>query len=195
INPEWTAGVFNSFSYKNFNFSFLIDIQKGGDVFSLDTWYGYATGLYDFTAGNNDLGNPVRDPIVGTAGNYDPSSGGVILPGVNADGSPNITRGSMSDYRNPYGYARAPNALHIYDAGFVKLREASLSYNFGAKVLDRTPFTNASLSVIGRNLWIIDKSVPYADPEAGLGAGNIQGYQSGSYPSIKEIGASLKLQF
>ncbi|MCB0434224.1 MAG: hypothetical protein KDD18_15000, partial [Mangrovimonas sp.] len=82
-----------------------------------------------------------------------------------------------------------------YDAGFVKLREASLSYNFGAKVLDRTPFTNASLSVIGRNLWIIDKSVPYADPEAGLGAGNIQGYQSGSYPSIKEIGASLKLQF
>jgi hypothetical protein len=36
---------------------------------------------------------------------------------------------------------------------------------------------------------------PYADPEAGLSSGNVQGYQSGAYPSIREIGASLKLQF
>jgi hypothetical protein len=34
-----------------------------------------------------------------------------------------------------------------------------------------------------------------ADPEAGLSSGNVQGYQSGAYPSIREIGASLKLQF
>lgn len=190
INPDWTAGVFNSFNYKNLNFSFLIDIQKGGSVFSLDTWYGYATGLYDFSAGTNDLGNPIRNAV--TSGS---DSGGVILPGVNADGSANATRNYVGWYANGWGYARSPNAAHVYDAGFVKLREASLTYNFGSKVLDKIPFTNASLSLIGRNLWIIDKSVPYADPEAGLGAGNIQGYQSGSYPSIKEVGASLKLQF
>jgi hypothetical protein len=29
-------------------------------MFSLDTWYGYATGMYDFSAANNELGNPVR---------------------------------------------------------------------------------------------------------------------------------------
>lgn len=190
INPDWTGGVFNSFTYKNFNFNFLIDVQKGGSVFSLDTWYGYATGLYDFSAGTNDLGNPIRNDVTDGA-----DSGGVILPGVNADGSQNQTRNYVGYYANAWGYARAPNALHVYDAGFVKLREASLTYNFGAKVLDRTPFTNVSLSLIGRNLWIIDKSVPYADPEAGLGAGNIQGYHSGAYPSIKEFGASLKLQF
>jgi hypothetical protein len=44
-------------------------------------------------------------------------------------------------------------------------------------------------------IWIIDKNTPYADPEAGLSSGNVQGYQSGAYPSIREIGASLKLQF
>ena len=54
---------------------------------------------------------------------------------------------------------------------------------------------NMSFSVIGRNLWIIHKNVPYADPEAGLSAGNIQGNQSGSYPAIKELGVSLKLEF
>src|SRR5690606_29330157 len=82
INPDWKGGVYNNFTYKNFNLGFLIDIQKGGDVFSLDTWYGYATGLYDFTAGSNDLGNPVRNPIIGTPGNYAADSGGVILSGV-----------------------------------------------------------------------------------------------------------------
>ncbi|MCB0485613.1 MAG: SusC/RagA family TonB-linked outer membrane protein, partial [Flavobacteriaceae bacterium] len=182
INPDWTGGVFNSFKYKNLVFSFLIDIQKGGELFSLDTWYGYATGLYDFTAGSNDLGNPVRNDVTNGA-----DSGGVILPGVNADGSVNSTRNYVGYYANGWGYVRSPNAAHVYDAGFVKLREASLTYDFGNKVLDKLPFTHASVSIIGRNLWIIEKDVPYADPEAGLGAGNIQGYQSGSYPAVKEI--------
>jgi TonB-linked SusC/RagA family outer membrane protein len=195
INPDWKAGLNNSFTYKNFNLSFLIDMQKGGDVFSLDTWYGYATGLYDFSAADNELGNPVRDIVTGTPGNYGANSGGVIMPGVAPDGTPNQVRANANIYANAWGYARAPNKLHVYDAGYIKLREASLTYNFGAKILKQLPFTSASFSVIGRNLWIIDKNTPYADPEAGLSSGNVQGYQSGAYPSIREIGASLKLQF
>ncbi|MEP5253594.1 MAG: SusC/RagA family TonB-linked outer membrane protein [Winogradskyella arenosi] len=190
VNPDWKAGINNSFSYKNVTLSFLIDIQKGGDIFSLDTWYGYATGLYDFTAGTNDLGNPVRNPVTSGA-----DSGGVILSGVQADGTPNTVRASATSYANPWGYARTPNAAHVYDASFVKLRELSLTYSLTPKVLEKLPFTNASLSLIGRNLWIIHKNLPYSDPEAGLSSGNIQGYQSGAYPSIREIGASLKLQF
>ncbi|WP_299397456.1 SusC/RagA family TonB-linked outer membrane protein [uncultured Gelidibacter sp.] len=195
INADWKGGVYNNFKYKNFNFNFLIDVQKGGNVFSLDTWYGYATGLYDFTAGNNDLGNPVRNPVVGTPGNYAANSGGVLLDGVKADGSPNDVRADATTYANPWGYVRTPNAAHVYDAGYVKLREASLTYNLSPKALEQMAFTGVSISLIGRNLWIIDKNTPYADPEAGLSSGNVQGYQSGSYPSIREIGASLKLQF
>ena len=52
-----------------------------------------------------------------------------------------------------------------------------------------------AVSAIGRNLWIIHKNVPYSDPEAGLSAGNIQGFQSGAHPTIREIGASIKVQF
>jgi TonB-linked SusC/RagA family outer membrane protein len=195
INADWKAGLNNSFTYKNFNLSFLIDMQKGGDVFSLDTWYGYATGMYDFSAADNELGNPVRNPIVGTPGNYGANSGGFILQGVAPDGTPNQVRAAGDIYTTAWGYARAPNKLHVYDAGYVKLREASLTYNFNTKTLEKTPFTNIVVSLIGRNLWIIDKNTPYADPEAGLSSGNVQGYQSGAYPSIREIGASLKLQF
>lgn len=187
INPDWTGGVKNTFRYKNVSLGFLIDIQKGGDVFSLDTYYGYATGLYDFTAGTNHLGNPVRDAVA--------DGGGVILPGVQADGTPNTVVADATTYANPWGYVRTPQASHVYDASFVKLREVSLTYNFSDKIAKSIFMQNLSLSVIGRNLWIIHKNTPYADPESGLSAGNIQGYQSGVYPAVKEIGASLKFEF
>lgn len=190
IQPDWNAGISNTFKYKNFTLSFLIDIQEGGDIFSLDTWYGFATGIYDRTAGINDLGNEMRAPLTGG-----PDSGGIILPGVNADGSPNQTRVPFDRYNNPYGYARDANKGHVYDASYVKLRELSLTYNFGSEILEKLPFTNASLSFIGRNLWIIDKNMPYSDPEAGLSSGNIQGYQSGAYPAMKQYGLNLKFNF
>ncbi|SFZ89272.1 TonB-linked outer membrane protein, SusC/RagA family [Flaviramulus basaltis] len=195
INPDWKAGIFNSIKYKNFTLGFLIDIQKGGDVFSLDTWYGYATGMYDWSVQTNELGNPIRDVVTGTPGNYGADAGGLIVAGVAPDGTKNEVRANFDIYANAYGYARAPNKLHVYDAGYIKLREANLTYNIDSKFLEKSPFTSASISIIGRNLWIIDKSVPYADPEAGLSSGNVQGYQSGAYPSIREVGASIKLQF
>jgi TonB-linked SusC/RagA family outer membrane protein len=185
-NPDWTGGIRNSFKYKNFDLSFLIDIQSGGDVFSLDTWYGYGTGLYDFTAGTNDLGNPVRNTIA--------NGGGLVLPGVAPDGTTNTVRTSADNFANPWGWARSANSQHVYDASFVKLREMNLTYNFEKSALGKT-FTAASISIIGRNLWIIHKNTPYSDPEAGLSSGNLQGMQSGSYPSVTEVGASLKLKF
>ncbi|MDX1602303.1 MAG: SusC/RagA family TonB-linked outer membrane protein [Salinimicrobium sediminis] len=199
--PDWKGGLNNSIRFKNISLSFLIDVQKGGNVFSLDTWYGMATGLYPETAGLNELGNPKRDPLTDGA-----DSGGIILPGVIqtgtdgdgnpiSDGTPNTVRTDMSNFANALGYTRAPTALHVYDAGFVKLREVALSYSLPAKVLDNMFFTSATFSAIGRNLWIIDKDIPYSDPEAGLSSGNVQGYQSGAYPTTKDYGFSVKLQF
>ncbi|NQX81779.1 MAG: SusC/RagA family TonB-linked outer membrane protein [Flavobacteriaceae bacterium] len=187
INPDWIGGVNNSFKYKNFNFSFLIDIKKGGDVFSLDTWYGYATGVYANTVFTNDLGNPVRNSL--SAG------GGTVLEGVYADGSVNTTRVRADYYANPWGYKHATNSAHTYDASYVKLREVTLSYNVPKKYIEKMKLTSVSLTATGKNLWIIHKNTPYSDPEAGLSSGNIQGYQSGAYPAVKELGFNLKIQF
>ncbi|MGV8945805.1 MAG: SusC/RagA family TonB-linked outer membrane protein [Lutibacter sp.] len=185
--PDWNAGINNKFSYKNFNLSFLIDIQHGGDVFSLDTWYGYATGLYDITAGLNDKGNPKRDAVA--------DGGGILLPGVKPDGTPNDKYTSMSAYNHALGYSKAPNALHLYDASYVKLREVAFSYTLPSKVLENTFISSMQLSVIGSNLWIISKNLPYADPEAGLSSGNLQGFQSGVMPTTRDLGFNVKLQF
>lgn len=187
VNPDWTGGLRNTFSYKDISLSFLIDFQQGGNVFSLDTYYGYATGLYDFTAGINELGNPIRW--------LPEDGGGVILQGVKEDGTPNDIRADASWYANPWGYARAANSEHIYDASYVKLRNLTLSYQIPEKLIKNSFINKMTFSVIGRNLWIIHKNVPYSDPEAGLSAGNFRGYLSGAHPSIKEIGASLKIEF
>ncbi|GAA4317054.1 SusC/RagA family TonB-linked outer membrane protein [Pontixanthobacter gangjinensis] len=191
INPDWKAGVQNSFSYKNWDFSFLIDIQEGGSVFTGDLYFGMATGIYPETAGLNDLGNPKRNPV--TDG---PDSGGIILDGVQADGSVNDVRADMSTYANPLGrYGNAPDAQFVYDASYVKLREATLSYSLPSKTVENLPFTGVKFTATGRNLWIIDKDLPYADPEDSFGAGNVQGFQIGAYPTVREYGLNVQLQF
>ncbi len=195
MNPDWLGGINNNLRYKDLSLSFLIDAQMGGDIFALDLWYGLGTGLYEETVYANDLGNPVRDPVIQNPdGSYDPASGGLILPGVQADGTPNTVRIPGNDYR-AYGWARNPNGRYIYDASYVKLRELVLAYNLPRKLIDKTFITNASVSLIGSNLWIIHKNLPHADPEASQGAGNVQGWQSGVLPAVRNFGISVNLQF
>jgi TonB-linked SusC/RagA family outer membrane protein len=190
-NPNWRGGVTNTLTYKGLALTFLVDVRQGGQVFSLDRYYGLAGGLQPETAGLNDLGNPSRAAVTNTA-----ASGGIILPGVKADGSPNTTR-VANDASGLYGYGANPNAGFVYDASFVKLREASLGYTFPSTLTNRFGFVKGvTLSVVGRNLWIIHKNLPDADPEEGLSSGNLgQGYQSGSYPLTRTLGANLRLSF
>ncbi|MDD2799442.1 MAG: SusC/RagA family TonB-linked outer membrane protein [Bacteroidales bacterium] len=205
INPDWTGGITNAFRYKNFTFSFLVDMQKGGDIFSLDLWYGMGTGLYAETAGLNDLGNPKRNAIVYNnpsaattalkiASGYAPTSGGTLNPGVKADGTPNTTRVSEETY-GAQGWAVDPNARYVYDASYIKLREVALSYDLPKTLASKLSLAGASVSLVGSNLWIISKNLPYADPEASQGSGNIQGWQSGVMPATRNFGVTLNLQF
>lgn len=187
-NPDWVGGLNNSFTYKNFNLSFLIDIKHGGDIYSQDMAFGLSTGLYKETAGLNELGVPLRAPVA--------DNGGVILKGVKEDGSANDIRADFSTYENPYGYYGAPEAMHVYDASYIKLRNLSLSYRMPKDIFgENSAIDNMTVSFIGRNLWIIHKNLPYSDPEAGMSAGNVQGFQNGAHPTFREIGASVKIEF
>jgi len=186
MNPNWIGGLTNTFKYKNLSLSALIDVKQGGNVFSLDQYYGQATGVYPESAALNDLGNPSRDAV--SAG------GGVIMPGVLADGSKNTIR--VENNYGTFGYAQNPAAAFVYDASFVKLREANLTYTLPRNIVSKLGgIKGVDLSVFGRNLWIIKKYVPYADPEENLSAGNIQGNQSGAYPTTRSIGFNVKLTF
>lgn len=185
-NPDWLMGISNTLTYKALSFSFLIDIQEGGSLFSLDQYYGQATGIYANTNYINDLGNPVRNTLE--------DGGGYINPGVNPDGSVNTTRTDANNFSG-FGYAALPNAEFVYDASYIKLRQVSLTYTMPSRFLDDTFMTGLQFSLTGSNLWIIDKNLPYADPEAGLSSGNLQGYVTGSLPTTQDYGFNIKAQF
>ena len=180
INPDWMGGIYNTLRFKDISFGFLIDIRKGGSVFSLDRYYGAQTGVTVDWAGLNDLGNPKRD---------DPADGGgIIMPGVTEDGKIN-TQHVVKD-----AYVALPVSEFVYDASYVKLREVVLTYALPARIIEKTKaFKSIELSLIGRNLWIIHKNLPYSDPEENLSSGNIQGIQSGAYPTNRYVGFNLKL--
>jgi TonB-linked SusC/RagA family outer membrane protein len=187
-NPDWLGGITNTLSYKNVKFNFLIDIRHGGDIFSLDQWYGEGTGLYPSTAGLNELGVPKRDPVG--------DNGGVILPGVKQDGTPNDIRGANEDGNGTlFGYPNnPPRAWYVYDGSYVKLRELAITYSIPKSWIERLgPLNGIDISLVGRNLWIIDKNMEFSDPEETLSSGNsTNGYQSGAYPAVKTYGFNVK---
>ncbi|KIA85338.1 SusC/RagA family TonB-linked outer membrane protein [Flavobacterium sp. AED] len=189
VNPDWMGGVRNKFTYKSLSLGFLIDMKHGGDIFSLDQSYGQATGLYEASAGLNELGNPVRNTIA--------NGGGVILPGVKADGSVNTTRTPAPDqYGNISGYRRAPNKAFVYDASFVKLREVNITYSLPSSLVSRLKLNEMTFSIVGSNLWIISKNLPDADPESGLSSSALSsGYSIGSLPTTKNIGCNVTFKF
>jgi hypothetical protein len=141
-------------------------------------YYGLSTGLYKETA-------------VG-----DIRENGVLNPGVAPDGTPNTVKTGGGNTENSFGYKAAPNKAFVYDASFVKLREVSITYNFPKSMFENTFINAASLSILGSNLWIISKNLPYADPESGLSSGNSsRGYSVGSLPTTRDIGFNLTFKF
>lgn len=186
IIPDWIGGITNTFMMGDFSVSFLVDFSMGGEIFSLDRYYGLATGLPEESVGTNDLGNPIRNTI--------DNGGGVILDGVTPEGEVNQARLDMSVFGG-YGYRWNPAAGFVYDASWIKLREFSITYKLPASLIENSFLTAASVSLIGSNVWIIHKNLPDADPEATISSGNLQGWQSGILPTTRNFGLSVNLQF
>ena len=209
VNPDWNAGLMNSFSYKGLTLNVLLDMQQGGDIYSVNTKYGQATGVYEETAGTNVLGNEMRANVVSTIdgdlgahfsggiplSEAEPNSGGTILPGVKADGTPNDILINSGRWGRAFYYNNSPTARYVLDASYVKLREMSMVYAFPKAWFNNIPIANASFSVVGRNLWIISKNTKHFDPESGLSSGNKQGIESGAYPTPRSIGFNVKIGF
>jgi hypothetical protein len=166
----------------------MIDIQKGGDIYSVSTKYGQATGLYAETAGNNDKGVPMRDPV--------DEGGGLLFENtVYEDGTPNTTYVPAFRWGRAFYYNNSPTERYVFDASYVKLRELSISYSLPSKILENTILRQVRFALTGRNLWIIHKNVDHFDPEASLGSGNQQGIETGSYPAMRTFGFNFTLGF
>jgi hypothetical protein len=148
-----------------------------------------ADGIYPLTAYTNDLGKPVRNPL--------DQGGGMIRQGVYANGQPNTTRVTAFNYGDfGDGAGLLPLKAFVYDGSFVKLREVLVGWSLPQDVVTKLgPVKEVTFQLIGHNLWIIHKNLPYADPEDALSSGNLQGIQEGAYPTTRTYSFNLKVRF
>ncbi len=189
-SPDWLAGFSNTFSYKGFDFYTLLDIKRGGVMYS-GTISGMLTnGMIAETLEGRDAFYQ-RSVIWGES--TAELTGGARWDAWFADGTKNIKFMTPQNYE----YAR-PNFAEfvMYDASYVKLREVSFGYNFPSQLLSGTPLTAARLSLTGRNLLILDSNTPQGiDPEATTTSGNGQGIERGSLPPNAIYGFNIRLTF
>lgn len=164
VNMGWT----NTFHYKDFTLSFLIDAKVGGKVLSmteatLDGW------------GVSERSGAARD------------AGEVVIDGVSFDPKAYYTTTGGTSYNS-----NILTSQYVYNATNVRLRELSFGYTFrnlfGAN-------KNLTASIIGRNLFFFYKDAPM-DPDVAAGTGNgWQGVDMFALPTSRSFGLNLKLNF
>ncbi|MBF9220000.1 SusC/RagA family TonB-linked outer membrane protein [Hymenobacter ruricola] len=177
IQPNYLAGLSNTFSFKGLSLNVLFDTKQGGKFWSNTINTGYFSGNLKETTAND------RQPF--------------LIPNSvvrNTDG----TYSANTKLADPYTYWTTINNIgenSLYDASYVKLREASLSYSLPASLVNKVKLTGIQFTLTGRNLFIwTPASQPHLDPEvSAFGTGNSQGYEFYSYPSTRSMGASLRL--
>jgi hypothetical protein len=208
FTPDWIGGINNSITYKNFNLSFLIDASIGGSLFAGTNSTGSYTGVLALTLPGRDAehgglsyyypGNNKANGTVALPKGGAPPSGeavyddGMIWNGVTANGNPNTTIIPASQY---YKAARSIEEEYVYSASYVKFREAKLGYTLPLKWIKKIGLTGATISVVGRNLWIIHKDVPNIDPETAFTSGNAQGLEDLTLPTTRSYGFNINVKF
>ncbi len=180
-NPNWTAGLNNTFSFKGFSLQALIDTRQGGQLFS------FSSADYRSTGGLYVTGIDRDQPR--------------ILPGViqvtNSDGSVTYRTNNIQVPAQTYwqGLGGLASEAAVFDATVYRLRELTFSYSIPKVLLNKTPFGAASVGVTGRNLYFYAPNY-FADPEVNTqGAGNIQGLDLNGPPNTRNYGVNLRLTF
>ena len=183
-NPDWLLGWTNSFSFKGFSLSFLVDFRIGGDIYSAT-----ASGLY---TGGNAAGTVVNGEradfvvphsVVRTSdGKYEENHQPVTPQNYWA------RIGSTGNYGLP--------ELFTFNATNIRLRNISLGYDFSSKQLKHTPFTKLRLSATCNNVWMIHYNMPGIDPESVAATNtNATGFENGAAPTSRSYTFNLTVGF
>lgn len=179
-NPDWFAGVRNTFSYKGFRLTALLDIRWGGDVWNGTRGVANYFGVTEESAAQREIK-------------------GYVFDGVTEGGQPNTTPvdfggASGGDKWRRYGFGGIGEEA-IEDASWIRLRELGVSYEFPKSMFTNSIFSGVRLSVTGRNLFLITEFTGI-DPEVNLtGASNGVGLEYFGMPNTQSIGANLRVTF
>jgi len=173
LQPDFLAGMNNSFYYKNWTLSFFFDYRKGGDILNSDDRYGFFYGTPKVTENRKDL----------------------VVKGIVAS-----TKQVNTKVVTAESYYQRLNTIYeaaMQDGTYLKLRQASIGYKLPAKTIARTPFSQIGLTLTGRNLFIDAPHFTGSDPEvSSYGTGNgSQGVYGNTVPTSRSFNLTLNVVF
>ncbi len=170
VTPKFIAGLTNTFNYKSFVFSFVLDWKHGGDILNLDNHYLFV------------YGTPIVTENRGST---------KVFPGIiESTGKPNTTA-VVLDQNYYTNLLAAVDESSVEDGSYIKIRQVSLGYNFGSFLTGKV-IKKLTLTLSGTN-FILHKNYTGSDPEVSLdGSGNGQGFANFVAPSNSSIIIGLK---
>jgi len=175
-NPDWTAGITNTFTFKGLSLSALFDIREGGDI-----WNG-TEGVMTF---------------FGTSKRTENRGETHVFEGVREDGTPNTQEVVLDEawYTANGGGFGEVDEEYVEDASWVRLRELTLGYNLPKTWLTGMWVSEAYIALTARNLWL-NTDYTGIDPETNLtGASNGFGIEYFGMPNTRSYGVSLRVTF
>lgn len=174
--PKWVGGFLNNFNYRGINLSVLIDYKLGGKLLSGTNFNAIRHGLHQMTLEGRETGFVIGD-------------------GVNGSGGQNTAKAAVQTYWEHLRTQQIVEAV-IYNAGYWKLRQISLGYDFTRFVPVKWPLKGIKLDFVVYNALIIKKWVDNIDPETvGYGIDGMVGLESPGVPTTRSIGANLNIKF
>ncbi|MHB8208941.1 SusC/RagA family TonB-linked outer membrane protein [Mucilaginibacter sp.] len=166
--PKFQLGWNNSFGYKRFSLSFLIDGKFGGQVVSV------MQSILDSYGVSQAYGNAR-------------AAGGVKVNGVGPNGQP-ITTVDAQTWYTAIGGRNAALGEYVYSATTVRLREMAFGYTLP---VTHSVFKSFKLSLTGRNLIYFYRKAPF-DPEITSSTGNgLDGVDIFNQPALRSYGLKL----
>ncbi len=182
-SPDWMLGWTNSFSYKGFNLSFLVDFRIGGDLYSATASNLYTRGNAAGTVVNGERQDfIVPNSVVQTPNGYTENR----VPATHQNYWERI--GSTGNYGLP--------EMYTYDATNIRLRNITLGYDFNKAMLKNTPFQRLRLSATCNNVWMIHYNLPGIDPESVSATNtNATGFENGAAPTSRSFTFNVTVGF
>lgn len=193
--PKFTLGWTNTFTFKGFTLTALMDYRHGGSMFSATAASLLLRGMLKNSEDRE--GMRVIPGFLGDPQTYKP-----LLDEAGKQIRNTIPMTAFqSHFSNGYG-AYGADETNIYDITTIRLREVSLGYNVPKAFLKKNlPFIGGlRVSASGRNLWFYAPNMLQGlnfDPEvlSNFADSNVQGFDLGAAPSTRRYGVNLSVSF
>jgi len=191
--PDFIAGFNNTFRYKKFVLSFLLDIRKGGDVYNGTEYAMLSNGISKLTLENDRQSVTVSgvNSVTGAEFTQTYNANQTYTIGTTAvDGKAMIQRYWANYAANSYYFITSVNWL--------KLRSLSLTYDFTGLFKNQKVIKGISAMATGTNLftWTNYKGMdPEVSAAGGTGGSGSTGIDYLGVPAVTSFTFGINITF